>query len=167
MKKVFIKSFLASCFAICFFLGANAQGISNPVSAIVTFGQPPVGGGACTGNGLCSAQSSSTPGASGTKVTFSIDPADATMLLLTFKLADLLAQTDPEQQQQAFNIIALTEKAGTNPASYMWAGIYPLSAVPLFAPLNLLPGAQISPTTLVTVTCDGTTVVLHIKYDHQ
>ena len=139
----------------------------GPVSAIVTFGQQPAGGGACLGNNICSALASGTQGASGTPAKFSIDPSDATNLLLTFKLADLQAQPEPGQKQEAQSIVAMTQASAPNPAVFPWAGVYPLSTNSLFAPLNLLPGAQISPTTSVTVTCDGTTVVLHIKYDHQ
>ena len=176
--NLYSNPILMRCFNFWFFIGllsifVTFQGCDStnkaltPVAAIVTFGQQPPGGGVCAGNGLCSALSSSSPGASGTKATFSIDPADATMLLLTFKLADLQAQPQLQQKQEAAAILAMTQASAPNPAPYAWVGTFSLSTNSLFAPLNLLPGAQISPTTLVTVTCDGTTVVLHIKYDHQ
>ncbi len=133
------------------------------VSASVTFGVQPPGGGACAGRGLCTSISSTnpTPPAEAIPVNFSLDAADRSMLLLTYKMADLQIK----QPLEAAFIRSITAPSAPQPAVYKFDAPCSLT-VPLYSSLNLLGGAKITPMTPITVTTDGTTVVLHIKYEH-
>ncbi len=141
--------------------------LPKPVSAIVTFGTKPAGGGACFGNGICTAcapNSNSIP-PDGIPVTFKLDPADKNILLIVYKLADLQAK-QPEQALTISRIIATPPPGNTAPV-YKFDAQYMLND-PMYGALALQGTPSIKTTTPITITNEATagTITMHIKYEH-
>ena len=121
----------------------------------VIFGNPPAGGGPCIGKGICDAVATGEGKADGIRDTFQVSPTDSTILTMRFSMADLL-QNQPDQAPYF-----------TNPNhTYQFDGIYNL-AIPLYAPLNLAPNAQITPGTQSIVTINGDNIIVSFKYSHN
>jgi len=133
----------------------TASDLNTSITEGVTFGNPPEGGGACAGKGICSSSGISGSQTNGTTVTFQLSPNNAGVLVLTFSLADL-------QAHQSAQVAYFTDPRG----SYVFDGTYVLSD-PIYTPLGLLPNAQIDPTCQSTVAINGDAVTVSITYTHS
>lgn len=154
--KIKIVSLITLCVLITILFTVGCSPVPS-VKASVDFGNPPEGGGACTGRGLCSVapvNNDNTTTNSAISVTFKTS-ADKQMLIATFSLLEL----NQKQPQQAPLI---------NPSTptYQFDGEYLLSD-PIFTPLQLLPGAKIDASCQSTVTINGDEVTMNIKYAHS
>jgi|GEM_PF-5810435 len=156
--KIRILPILALCaFAAILILA----GCSRPVSvmASVDFGNPPKGGGACSGRGICSV----APVASGDNTV----PVSATAIQVTFKVSP-----DRNTLFMVFSLLAVNQKQPQqapliNPSitTYQFEGEFPLTGA-VFTPLNLLPNAKIDPSSQSTLTINGDEVTMSFKYSH-
>jgi hypothetical protein len=122
--------------------------------ATVWFGNPPKGGGACLGNGICDAVAFD-PAAKGIADTFEVSDTSNNVLVMRFSI-DSLKKTQPEQ-------VAYFKNASK---TYTFNGIYDLT-VPLYAPLKLQPGAQIDPKSPTVVDIKDGIVKVSITYTHK
>ncbi len=140
----------------------NSYLIANDVTyatalETVSFGTPPVGGGVCAGMGICNtvALGQNQPNVNGTTVTFLVSSANPGTLVLNFSLAAL-------QKNQPGQVNYFTSPLQT----YVPAGTFTFSDAS-YAPLGLLPGANINPQTPGAVVISGDTVTVSFNYAHS
>ncbi len=168
MKKVRYAVVACSAFFCFLFLfgasKAQATIVGGGSNAIVTFGTQPPGGGVCIGDGICVAlPPDTTKLVEGVPTTFSLDPLDATTLLITFSLSALNA-IQPEQAVKMNN--CANPPAGGITPTYQFGAPYNLSQ-PMFAAVGFPPNSSIQPSSIITITISGDVVTMHVKYAHS
>ncbi len=165
MKKISYSVVACSAlFCFMFFSApkAHASLAGGAVNAIVTFGNQPPGGGVCIGDGICVALPSpdTSKRLDGVPAKFDLDALDATTLLITFKMTDLM----DVQPEQATKMLSCTQPgAGGITPTYQFGAPYILSQ-PMYSALGLPPNSTIQPSSIITVTISGNYITLHVKY---
>lgn len=126
----------------------------------VSYGNPPAGGGSCTGGGLCMRVAVNTTPLPTKSVysTFSYDTKNPYILKITFSMAEM-AVADPSQYAFLTGILASQNTA--NPTPYMFPTDYALDA-PDFAALGLGAGAFIMGLTPATLTQNGDALTIEL-----
>ena len=151
-----ISSLLALCALTVVLLvsGCASNTVSLPVTA--NFGNPPKGGGACIGKGLCSAVAP-TPGTetSGVAATMQVSATDKNVLVITLSLAEL----KKKQPQQA-------ELLNERTTTYDFDGSFDLTDK-MYAPLKLAAGARIDQKSKSKVEVKGDVVTMSYNYSHN
>jgi hypothetical protein len=142
-----ILSFVALLFAS--FCASSTFAQSASVTLGVEFGVRQFGGGDCVAKGVCDCQVSGV----GIPVTFSIDPDNANVLVMTFSLSDL-KNSQPDMTAYFAS------------GSYMFDANFSLSSS-MFSALNLQSNPQILTTSNSTVTIVGDVVTDYITYSHN
>ena len=151
------SSYLALCALVLLFLLPGCVSNTSSIPVTVNLGNPPKGGGPCTGKGLCSAVSEPAPAASssGVAATMQVSPSDKNVLVMTFSLAEL--QKKQPEQAAYFN-----ERA----TSYDFDGAYDLSDK-MFEKLKLAPGAKIDQNSKSKMEIKGDVVTISYTYTHN
>ncbi len=125
----------------------------STIIVTASFGNPPPGGGLCTGKGFCQV-SISNYGANNT-VAFQVSPIDRNVLIMSFSLSEL-KRKQPEQMPYF-----------TNSGSYDFDAPYSLAANQAFAPLGLHRNARIDKNSSSKVVIMGDLVTTFIMYSHD
>jgi hypothetical protein len=158
MKKNFYSSLLlVALFVLVSFRSSAANTIG------LWFGVKDAG--VCIGKGFCHevASSATSVGVDGVPTTFALDPLDESILVVTFKMSDLVTL-----QPNEATYVANAAQPATNGITPTYQFDAPFSLnTPSFAQLGLATNPSIQPNTIILVTIVNDVVTMRIRYQHD
>ncbi len=155
------KSIYSSLFVALFLLISYRSSAANTTG--LWFGVKDAG--VCIGKGFCHevAPPTNSIGVDGVLTTFALDPLDESILVVTFKMSDLVALQPNEATYVA--AAALPPTNGVTP-TYQFDAPFSLNT-PSFAQLGLASNPSIQPNTIIFVTIVNDVVTMRIRYQHD